>query len=343
MNRKLSTVISALSILVLSLLPATARAQIPRVDAFYGFGDSLADNGNDLLTTKLLHANPAVPPSTSPHSTYFEGRFSDGYVAFEYLWEMLGGGAPGTRDGMRASLLTPILPLTGAVNFAFGGTGTPYIDQTPGGFYAPGLKGQVELFRLGLRGRKLSKNTLFAIVTGANDYRQDAFNEPMPIDQVVGNIADTIRTLYSLGGRDIMVLNLPDIGLTPSNAGNPEATPLSRAHNKALAATLDVLEAQLPKLHLIRADLFTIVDRLPAAMNRTVPALSALFAGDPTVPPGFPMAACLFIDPVLCRDIPGPFNVDRNFLFWDVVHPTTQVHRTIAEYLYSLLQEPSRH
>lgn len=37
-----------------SLFIQTAWAQTPRFDAMYVFGDSLSDNGNDLILTKLL-------------------------------------------------------------------------------------------------------------------------------------------------------------------------------------------------------------------------------------------------------------------------------------------------
>ncbi len=91
--------------------------------------------------------NPPVPPSTSPHRTYFEGRFSNGYVGFEYLWHRLTGHEPGSRLALKPFLAAPLIQQRAcAVDFAFGGTGTPYLDQTPGGFWSPGLKGQVELF-----------------------------------------------------------------------------------------------------------------------------------------------------------------------------------------------------
>lgn len=338
MKNRLRTLRSSV-VVALLLIASSVHAQVPDFDAMVVFGDSLADNGNDFLTTKLFHADPAVPPSVSPHRTYFNGRFSNGYVAFEYLWQMVGGGAPGTLRGMRPSLLAPLLPLNAGIAFAFGGTGTPLLDQTPGGFYAPGLKGQVELYKLGLRGRKPLKKTLYAIITGANDYRADQFNTPMPIEEVVGNIIESVRSLYAIGARDVMVVNLPDLGLVPSNAGNSqEATQLSLAHNAALSAALDQLQKQLPKLKLLRADLFQAFSQLPP-LNITVPALEVIFAGNPTIPPGFPISACLFIDPATCKNVPpSTFNSDLGFLFWDVVHPTNEAHRSLARYFYTVLQ-----
>ena len=318
-------------LLMLFLLPLTMSAEGPRFDSLYVFGDSLADIGNDLILSKALGADPAIPPSTSPHRTYFAGRFSNGPVGFEYLWQLLSGEAPGSPNGLKPSLAAAPLGATGAVDFAFGGTGTPYIDQTPGGFFAPGLKGQVELFRIGLRGRRPSKHALYAIVTGANDYRNDPFNVPMDPHDVVSNIADAVHTLYQLGARDVIVLNLPDLGLEPANAGDPgPASALSAFHNALLANALTTLASQLPKLNLIQADFAQAFLQLPAGMNQVVPALDALF------PPGFHMSACLFIDPVTCADVPF-FDVGDQFLFWDIVHPTTAAHRVLGDYLFQLL------
>ncbi|MBA2353253.1 MAG: hypothetical protein H0V80_01150, partial [Acidobacteria bacterium] len=116
-------------LLLVSLLAPSAAAQSPTYDSFYVFGDSLADNGNVWLTSKLLHVTPAPPPSQSPNRTYFDGRFSNGPVAFEYLWERVRKrGAP----ALVPYISSPVLGHKSAVNFAFGGTGTPLLDQTPG-------------------------------------------------------------------------------------------------------------------------------------------------------------------------------------------------------------------
>src|SRR5216110_3093369 len=54
--------------------PATAGAQVPAVDSFFVFGDSLSDTGNDFIATKFQFGlDPAIPPSEPPHRTYFMG------------------------------------------------------------------------------------------------------------------------------------------------------------------------------------------------------------------------------------------------------------------------------
>ena len=99
------------------LLPASAPAQIPQFDSFYVFGDSFVDNGNLFLLTKALGMEPAVPPSEHPNQTYFEGRFSNGYVEFEYLSHRLSGHAPGSGRGLEP-FLDSFRHRTEAIDFA---------------------------------------------------------------------------------------------------------------------------------------------------------------------------------------------------------------------------------
>src|SRR5918993_1107036 len=123
---------STATLLTVCLLATPAWAQIPQFDTFYVFGDSLVDNGNIFAMTKGARMEPAIPPSESPNRTYFEGRFSNGYVGVEFLWKHLSGHAPGSPNGLKPLLGSPMFGMAPAVNFAYGGTGTPYLDQTPG-------------------------------------------------------------------------------------------------------------------------------------------------------------------------------------------------------------------
>jgi phospholipase/lecithinase/hemolysin len=110
---------------------------------------------------------------------------------------------------------------------------------------------------------------------------------------------------------------------------------LSQQHNAALATALLQL-AQLPGLELIPIDVNVALSHLPATTNTTIPALSALFP--PPGPGEIPVSLCLLLDPSACQDVPT-FNVDLKYLFWDVQHPTTDVHRLIAEQIYAALLE----
>jgi phospholipase/lecithinase/hemolysin len=317
-------------------IPNASAIQLRAYDSFYVFGDSLADIGNIRIMLERLQRDGGASPWQSPHRAYYDGRFSNGPVAFEYLWQLVSGHAPGSSGGLKAFLASPILRSAGAVNFAFGGTGTRYISQTPGGTYAPGLRGQVELFRAALHRRTPSKRALYAIVTAANDYRDDQFNEPMSPPDVVANIVAAVETLHRLGARDIMVLNMPDLGLLPGagGPGSPESQ-LSALHNLLLANALATLAAQRPSLRVVHVDINQAFAFLPTGMDLSTPALDVMFP-PASLPPGFRMSLCLFIDPATCADVPT-FETSSRYLFWDVVHPTTDGHRVLGQHLYDEL------
>ncbi|HTV00209.1 MAG TPA: SGNH/GDSL hydrolase family protein [Luteitalea sp.] len=349
-----------------SLLVGSSRALAQTYDQFFTFGDSLADNGNVWLTSKLLRVSPAPPPSESPNKTYFDGRFSNGPVAFEYLWNQL---RAGTNVGpLRPYLMSPIVPAKGGVNYAFGGTGTPLLFTTPGGLPAPGLLGQVELFRLGLVGRKPSKKALYAIVTGANDYREDQYNTPSDPTVVINNIVTAIRRLHAIGARDILVLSLPNLGCLPYPAPgvtcdesgqlptgpNPTPSQLSAYHNFLLGQALSGLS--LPGARIRFIDVNPPFSQLRAAIPNppgyagpfpfwSIPAIDLMLPPLPITDPNsglpVPASACLFVNPALCSDVPppalGPNVTVPPGLFWDVVHPTTGAHKVLAAYLLDRL------
>jgi phospholipase/lecithinase/hemolysin len=324
---------SFIALLIVCVLPSVASAQTPQFDSLYVFGDSLADNGNVFIQSRALGVDPPVPPSVSPHQAYFDGRFSNGYVEFEYLWQCLTGKSLGGADGLKPFLASPRIHGASAIDFAYGGTGTDYLDQTPGGMWAPGFKGQIELFRLALHGKEPSDRALYAIATGANDYRVDQFNVPMDAKQVVRNIEDGIITLYRLGARNVMVLDMPDLGLIPASGGDPEQSRISRVHNDRLYARMAAVQKRLPDLHLIMVKLDPLFQQLLLTMESHVPLME-------TVAPYEGMSACLFIDPTTCLDGPAAaFNSGWPFLFWDIVHPTTLAHRYLADYIYEQLTE----
>jgi phospholipase/lecithinase/hemolysin len=298
-----------------------------QVDLFVTFGDSLADTGNLYAMTSTLNMVPAIPPSDSPYQTYFEGRFSNGRVGFEHLWDRLRGySAP----------LSPVLslgyvPNKGAVDFAFGGSTSGQLSQTPDGMSIPGLLGQVDLF-LTLRKSRVPARTVAAIVTGSNDYLTTTAPPANPVD-VVANIVTAIERLHARGVNTVMVVNVADLGAVPLVAAADAAqraglSALSAAHNQLLSGALAALAAQRPSLHVIPIDVAAVIATLPPAMDTTVPAIAALA--------GPQAAACLFVDATTCVDVPT-FDVGQNFFYWDVLHPTATVHEALGSYMCSQL------
>jgi phospholipase/lecithinase/hemolysin len=307
--------------------PTSVLGQVPKYDALIVFGDSISDTGNAWMLTKSAGIDPALPPSESPHKTYFRGRFSNGPVMFEHLWGKLNANG----GSLVPSLAITQLPPRTAVSFAFGTSGTD-ANCVP----VPGLLCQVALFAQSLNGAQPSKRTLYAIFSGGTD----VLSAPNPFDPavvagVVTHVSQAVQQLYQLGARDVIVVNIPNLGLAPLIAA-PELKVgldhVSQLHNAALASALSALSATLPGIRIILVDAYSHVQSLVAAsaFDFVTPALDpinsyCLFDG--AVPTG-----------INCHDVPT-FNVDRSYFFWDVEHPTKAAHANLGGFIYRTLTE----
>ena len=317
-----------LGLLFAALMASSAIAVQPNYAAMYVFGDSLSDIGNDFAATTAQRMVPAIPPSVTPHATYWQGRFSNGPVAVEYLWRLM---ARNNKAEMTPFVVEPSPEKKASVNFAFGGAGSGMQNPTPTGFLVPGLVGQVALYTTALAGKKSKSNALYVVWSGSNDYLQNITYNP---NVVVGNIATSIRSLYETGARDFLVPNLPDLGGSPlvkAQGGAALFTALSKSHNALLASTLSTLSSTLKGVKIIQVDVFALGEILVSSglVNADVPAL-AIVSPDPGA------VDCLFRNPSTCVDVPQSGFVPP-FLYWDVLHPTTQVHGLIGTAMYTAL------
>lgn len=284
------------------------------------FGDSLSDTGNDLILTTTMFVVPAIPPSRSPHRSYYDGRFSNGPVAIEMLWRQLSGDA---RARVMPSLNLLSFSSRRAVSYAFGGSGSGGMTQIPNAFPVPGLQVQVQVYGASLFGFGADRLALHVVWTGANDYLLYGATNPAT---VVGNIETGLRHLYTFGARHFLVPNLPDLGTTPLAQAQGAAAALSQltvGHNAALASMVARLQARYRDARFTLVDLHTFLNQLAAQqqIQLSPPALEILAPGT---------SACLLDNPRNCRDV--PLNAALPPLaYWDVIHPTTAVHGLMAQ------------
>jgi phospholipase/lecithinase/hemolysin len=284
------------------------------------FGDSLSDTGNDLIATSQVGLQ--IPPL----GMYYFGRFTNGPVALEYLWAMLRNAPP----FMLPSLALPALPPGGAVSFAYGGTGSGVQTLTPGGFLAPGLLGQVQMFQASLHNHAAPANALYAIWTGPNDYPAEPWREFLEPEVVVGNIATAVRSLYQLGARKILLINMPEMSAPPD---------ILAQHNSLLHETAELLDKRLGGLQIIEGDVVGLLPSLVPEFEPAIPLVDVLVPPAPGAP--YPNSFCLFIDPTTCPTVPT-FAMEQKFLFWDAGHPTTAVHERAAEVLFEQVRKALR-
>lgn len=141
--------------------------------------------------------------------------------------------------------------------------------------------------------------------------------------QAANNLANLIQSLASLGARDFLVPNLPDLGRTPDAVlgslagayGSAYAPALSRytdTFNTALATLLDTLDAD-PLLRIVQFDTFGLFEAYADSGQYN------------TLQPCMTTADC---DP-------------ERYLFWDGVHPTTYFHARLGELMARALPAPN--
>ncbi|NET28347.1 SGNH/GDSL hydrolase family protein [Okeania sp. SIO1I7] len=263
------------------------EGRLPRLlfSDIYVFGDSLSDTGNAFAATGGL-----LPPSPP----YFEGRISNGPLWIETL--------------------APQLELTSnpSLNFAVNGATTGFVNSTnnllPEGTppLLIGLQTQIDNFIA--ETPETDPDALYVVWAGANDYLGGS---TQGVQSSVGNLSVAVNKLASIGARNFMLPNLPDLGLTPFGQSLPPEQQqglslLSDGHNSGLAAASQILE-QDPNINIISPDFRTIFD-------------------DVIVNPtdfGFTNVTDNFL-------ASGAINPD-DFLFFDDIHPTTNAHNFVAD------------
>ncbi|MFT3780899.1 MAG: SGNH/GDSL hydrolase family protein [Nibricoccus sp.] len=258
------------------------------------FGDSLSDTGNLFAAT-----GGAIPPSPA----YVNGHFSNGLVWVEYLADRLGMAMD---------------------NYAFGGACTgrdSYVSFKYGIPGLPGLQDEIVMFAAEAGGRA-DPRALYIVQAGANDvFLWAESGMPTPLAdfaaQVAGNISTAVKRLRLMGARDILVVDIADIGLTPYGLASGYSTLLSgitETLNAAVAAKLrGSRHCPGPQ-----ADVFSMFTTL-----RAIAAAPAEF--------GFADSTNPYLE-VLAGD-------PDSFLFWDDVHPTTAGQGVLADFAYERLEQ----
>ncbi|HEY9725579.1 MAG TPA: SGNH/GDSL hydrolase family protein [Chroococcales cyanobacterium] len=293
---------------VLSPLKALAAS----FSSMYVFGDSLSDTGNTFNVSKALTG------TGYPQPPYFEGHLSNGPNWVDYLAEDLG------LNPVPVTTIAPgVLPTEG-INFAFAGatTGTDNtVDPR-----LPALQQEITAFQglLAQTAQPADPNALYIVWAGANDYLPTQsttftpFTTPGPS---ISNLSFALNTLVQAGAKNLMVVNLPNLGELPLTRNTPISqglNSLAQAHN---------------------AQLTTLTQSLGSDVNVTSVDVNTLFTNAINNPAQFGFTNVT--DP--CFNNITVCNSPNQYLFWDGIHPTTATHQFIADLAFnSLNSEPSQ-
>ena len=260
--------------------------------AIYVIGDSLSDTGR---TSAVLTTNPQLP---FPPAPYASGRLSNGPLWIEQF-------APMVR-----------LDYNSLDNLAWAGalTGATLLPQPPllptiNNIYGPlpGMTNQALELR-DLSNSVLDPRALYVVFGGSNDFlRIDpaGSNAAAVIGTAVENLFAIVNSLHLWGAKNIVVVNVPDLGRIPKNLRQGAnvanlATLFSAAFNNALDTRLNSLSFET-----CRVSLFDL--------SRDFSDKPKKYGFTNVTDPSFP-------------DV----NKGQTYLFWDDVHPTTLAHGYLA-------------
>lgn len=274
-----------------------ARAQAAPFDSMVVFGDSLSDNGNVSATLGL----PRMRFTTNP-----------GLVMVEDV---------GLHYGFT---LEP--SLAGGTNYAYGGAGV--LDDML--LKVPTVADQVNGY-LAAHAQADPKG-LYVIWGGSNDVffqSSQILAGAKTLDQANARLTAAaqlegalINQLQGAGVRTMIVLNLPDSGLTPG--GLPMDTSMAQTFNA-------VLNGQLAGRHGV------VVVNTYALLHEVVANPAAYGFSNVTSP------ACTVSPALLCtpQTLVQP-NAASTYLFADDIHPATTADADLAEVVISELNAPGQ-
>jgi phospholipase/lecithinase/hemolysin len=288
--------------------PDMAAQQAASYSSLYAFGDSLTDAGNDYIASDGILPTGLI---------YSDGRFSNGPVWVQDLAADLG--LPAVKPS-----------LNGGTDFAYGGAEA---GQEPLHTVNPiDLPSQLAQFLI--NDPHPSANALYALSIGANDlldaipdYASAPAKAVADITAAVANEITFVSGLAADGARDFIIMNVPDLGVTPSETGT-------------IAATATKLSA------LYDSDLSTALTALGAKDHLTIEILNAFQLIDDAVADPSKYGLKNVTEPVWTGSYENPFSgklnatgsAQNSYLFFDHLHPTETGHTALANLALSELR-----
>lgn len=268
--------------------------------AIYSFGDSLSDAGNVAYATY----------GTVPVSPYSDGRFTNGPVWVQDLSQDLG--------------MPPVKPsLMGGTDYAYGGAttgGTSAHTANP-----TDLPSQLGQFVMNVPNP--SPNALYTVWAGSNDIldtlgaNQSPAQQQADVQQAVKNETNFLSGLIAHGAKNLLVLDVPDLGKTPYETARPatdaSASSLAQTYNTDLGAALQQIVAS-GAAHIDYVDTYGFMDDAIANPSKYgfTNVTQPLWSGTLTDSNSGALAAT--------------GSAQSGYMFFDGLHPSASTHAALA-------------
>lgn len=289
------------------------------------FGDSLVDAGNVLDLAETYDDFPFTSlPDGAPTTAngYFDGRFTNGYTFADLISNKYLGVATepvfpfGYDDpyfGISFGFFSD--PSGNNLNYAYGGAQIRQGDEP-----VPDMDDQTDAYRDAVDG-DADPNALHVVAFGANDVGDlvtrvgawpDLASATAILQRAANEYIEEVRQLIDIGARQLLLLGVPDVGIQPYYNGSADEAARRSAATEYCALLDGMIRAQLDQLQLPGVTL-TYVSFTDMA-DDVLGAMAQLYGASEIYPANL-----------------------SNEVFFDLRHPTSQVHALAAAYIIDQL------
>ncbi|GLJ22394.1 hypothetical protein SUGI_0421530 [Cryptomeria japonica] len=322
----------------------------PLVQAFYVFGDSTIDSGNNNQLATVFKSN--FPPYGMDFPGGIPtGRFSDGRLVTDMLSSLMG--LPDELPAYLDPNFTGEQLLTGA-SFGSAGAGIDDTTSLPMGLIT--LSKQLDNFKSykeklaamvgDNNATEIISGALFALSMGTKDFVVNYYMNPITrekytIDQfqdlLLHDLQPFIQKIYNEGATKFVIFGVPPFGCLPLTItlNNPisgtcvdDYNNVATSYNNKLAPFIDSMKASLPALQIAYIDIynkfFNIIQD-PTQYGFEEVRKSCCGTGKLEAGP-------------LCNTFSKVCDDVSKHLFWDSIHPTSRAYNIIANDVFKQIQ-----
>lgn len=342
-------ILVVLAVALSSGAPLAVSGQFKPFPAYFIFGDSLVDAGNNNYITTIAKASNLPFGIDFPQGP--TGRFCNGKTVTDVLSEILSlpFPPPYLAPTTRGSALLQGVNYASAAGGIVRATGYNFIGRvdldTQITWFANNIKELEE--QLGESGTQdLLRRSFFSITIGANDYVNNYLlkGSPTPLkynpdefqDLLLTNFARQLTQIYNLGARNVSVSSIGPIGCIPSQLArrsvNGECSQFvnnfALNFNAGLKVVISQLNSQLPNSNFVYAESYD-----PVFAFRSNPEQYGFKFGAQAC-----CGAGRFKGQVLCLPIIKACPDRPNHVFWDAFHPTESTNILLGRLLFDNLK-----
>ncbi|KAH7330926.1 hypothetical protein KP509_20G008400 [Ceratopteris richardii] len=318
--------------------------------AFFIFGDSVVDVGNNNFIVSVAHANALPFGIDFPQGP--TGRFTNGKTVLDVISELINlpYPPPYLDPKSKGNAILQGLNYASAAAGYLRSSGFNFIGRidfdTQIDWFANTVS-QVNALLGETAAKDFLAKSLYATVFGSNDYINNYLLSYAPINKVyttdqfkyvvLDKTKQQLRRIYDLGARMIAVSNIGPIGCIPSQlvrqrSVNGECSEyvngLARDFNVGLLGVIQQLNQELPDAQFLYADVYTKIDEYV----NNYPKYGFKSAS---------MACCgrgKYNGQLLCLPFLKACPDRRDYVFFDAFHPCQVVNELLGTALYEVLK-----